>query len=158
MAPTVTQRSSSSKVESGCVMAKGSSKTRAAVSKRTSCLRRFCRLLFSSHSNRITGGDKDRVSIKITGVNTFVRTSPRDDSDTHDTDSVRSMEEKSVAYKTGGEGGSRTHEPGFARLPAFEAGSFDHSDTSPRWQSHSNGGAVAGQRQRWWEKDQHGER
>jgi len=34
--------------------------------------------------------------------------------------------------KYGGEGGSRTHEPGFARLPAFEAGSFDHSDTSPR--------------------------
>ena len=32
----------------------------------------------------------------------------------------------------GGEGGIRTHEPGFARLPAFEAGSFNHSDTSPR--------------------------
>src|SRR5579872_2169630 len=47
----------------------------------------------------------------------------------------------------GGEGGSRTHEPGFARLPAFEAGSFDHSDTSPRWLSHSSGGAAAGQRQ-----------
>jgi hypothetical protein len=46
----------------------------------------------------------------------------------------------------GGEGGSRTHEPGFARLPAFEAGSFDHSDTSPRWLRHSNGGAAAGQR------------
>ena len=46
----------------------------------------------------------------------------------------------------GGEGGSRTHEPGFARLPAFEAGSFDHSDTSPRWLNHSNGGAAAGQR------------
>ena len=50
----------------------------------------------------------------------------------------------SIRY--GGEGGSRTHEPGFARLPAFEAGSFDHSDTSPRWLSHSNGGATAGQR------------
>src|SRR5882762_8263652 len=47
---------------------------------------------------------------------------------------------------SGGEGGSRTHEPGFARLPAFEAGSFDHSDTSPRWLSHSNGGAATGQR------------
>src|SRR5579864_5187056 len=34
----------------------------------------------------------------------------------------------------GGEGGSRTHEPGFARLPAFEAGSFNRSDTSPRQQ------------------------
>ena len=32
----------------------------------------------------------------------------------------------------GGEGGIRTHEPGFARLPAFEAGSFNRSDTSPR--------------------------
>ena len=46
----------------------------------------------------------------------------------------------------GGEGGSRTHEPGFARLPAFEAGSFDHSDTSPRWLSHSSGRAATGQR------------
>ena len=33
--------------------------------------------------------------------------------------------------KSGGEGGIRTHEPGFARLPAFEAGSFNRSDTSP---------------------------
>ena len=32
----------------------------------------------------------------------------------------------------GGEGGIRTHEPGFARPPAFEAGSFNRSDTSPR--------------------------
>src|SRR5258707_13212610 len=45
----------------------------------------------------------------------------------------------------GGEGGSRTHEPGFARLPAFEAGSFDHSDTSPRGLRHSSGGAATGQ-------------
>ena len=34
--------------------------------------------------------------------------------------------------KYGGEGGIRTHEPSFARLPAFEAGSFNRSDTSPR--------------------------
>ena len=34
--------------------------------------------------------------------------------------------------KSGGEGGIRTHEPSFARLPAFEAGSFNRSDTSPR--------------------------
>src|SRR5258706_14830642 len=47
----------------------------------------------------------------------------------------------------GGEGGSRTHEPGFARLPAFEAGSFDHSDTSPQGLRHFNGGAATGQRQ-----------
>ena len=40
--------------------------------------------------------------------------------------------------KIGGEGGIRTHEPGFARLPAFEAGSFNRSDTSPRRSGHSN--------------------
>ncbi len=34
--------------------------------------------------------------------------------------------------KHGGEGGIRTHEPSFARLPAFEAGSFNRSDTSPQ--------------------------
>jgi hypothetical protein len=34
--------------------------------------------------------------------------------------------------RDGGEGGIRTHEPGFARLPAFEAGSFNRSDTSPQ--------------------------
>ncbi len=34
-------------------------------------------------------------------------------------------------YEYGGERGIRTHEPGFARLPAFEAGSFNRSDTSP---------------------------
>ena len=36
-----------------------------------------------------------------------------------------------MTYRYGGEGGIRTHEPGFARLPAFEAGSFNRSDTSP---------------------------
>src|ERR1700704_2417447 len=56
----------------------------------------------------------------------------------------------------GGEGGSRTHEPGFTRLPAFEAGSFDHSDTSPRWLNHSNGGAPAGQRWSRYAKNSHG--
>jgi hypothetical protein len=49
-------------------------------------------------------------------------------------------------FKHGGEGGSRTHEPGFARLPAFEAGSFDHSDTSPQQELHSSGDLIAGQR------------
>src|ERR1700682_962245 len=58
----------------------------------------------------------------------------------------------------GGEGGSRTHEPGFARLPAFEAGSFDHSDTSPRWLSHSNGGVAVEQRRRCREMNLRGER
>src|SRR3989442_7446875 len=37
-----------------------------------------------------------------------------------------------MTYRYGGEGGIRTHEPSFARLPAFEAGSFNRSDTSPR--------------------------
>ena len=58
MAPTVIQRSSSSKVRSRCVMAYGSSKTRTAVSKRTSCLRRFSRFLFSSHSKRMAGSQQ----------------------------------------------------------------------------------------------------
>ena len=64
-----------------------------------------------------------------------------------------------ATYRTvrGGEGGSRTHEPGFARLPAFEAGSFDHSDTSPRWLSHSNGGAAAEQRRMRHKKNLHRE-
>src|SRR5262249_39255648 len=34
--------------------------------------------------------------------------------------------------RTGGEAGIRTQEPGITRLTAFEAVSFDHSDTSPR--------------------------
>src|SRR6266568_8481276 len=43
----------------------------------------------------------------------------------------------------GGEGGIRTHEPGFARLPAFEAGSFNRSDTSP--ERKFSGGSVSEQ-------------
>ena len=46
-------------------------------------------------------------------------------------------------YRYGGEGGSRTHEPGFARLPAFEAGSFNRSDTSPK--RKFSGGSVSEQ-------------
>jgi hypothetical protein len=49
-APSVIHRSSSSDDWSRWVKAWGSSKTRAAVSKRTSCLCRFCRFLLSSHS------------------------------------------------------------------------------------------------------------
>src|SRR6267143_7322077 len=45
MAPTVIQRSSSLEFSSRRVMAWGSSKTRTAVSNRTSCLRRFWRFL-----------------------------------------------------------------------------------------------------------------
>jgi hypothetical protein len=49
----------------------------------------------------------------------------------HSTDPTNSKEGKSVTNRDGGEGGIRTHEtvPG---LPAFEAGSFNRSDTSPR--------------------------
>ena len=47
----------------------------------------------------------------------------------------------------GGEGGIRTHEPGFARLPAFEAGSFNHSDTSPRRTKYIQRNKGAGGRQ-----------
>src|SRR5713101_4217197 len=44
----------------------------------------------------------------------------------------RSLSERKQRRNFGGEGGIRTHEPSFARLPAFEAGSFNRSDTSPR--------------------------
>jgi hypothetical protein len=50
----------------------------------------------------------------------------------HGTDTLKSRKGKSVTYRTGGEGGIRTHEPAFGRLPAFEAGSFNRSYTSPR--------------------------
>ncbi len=33
--------------------------------------------------------------------------------------------------KNGGEGGIRTHDPGFARIPLFESGALSHSATSP---------------------------
>ena len=39
----------------------GSSKTRMAVSNRTSCLRRFCRFFCSSRSNRIAGGNQESI-------------------------------------------------------------------------------------------------
>ena len=45
-------------MRSRCVMAYGSSKTRTAVSKRTSCLRRFGRFLVSSHSKRMAGSQQ----------------------------------------------------------------------------------------------------
>ena len=49
---------------------------------------------------------------------------------------ILSAAQEWVKDVTGGEGGIRTHEPAFGRLPAFEAGSFNRSDTSPRrlWQ------------------------
>lgn len=74
IAPTVIHRSSSSKVKSRCVIAYGSSKTRIAVSKRTWCLRRFCRFFCSSHSNRIAGRDQDRIQSSFYNINTFVFT------------------------------------------------------------------------------------
>src|SRR5258707_8791343 len=74
MAPTVIQRSSSSKVMSRRVIAQGSSKTRTAVSNRTSCLRRFWRFLFSSQVNRIAAGDTLAYQVRSANVNTFVRT------------------------------------------------------------------------------------
>ena len=40
--------------------------------------------------------------------------------------------ETSAENKNGGEGGIRTHEPRKGLL-AFEASSFDHSDTSPQF-------------------------
>jgi transposase InsO family protein len=45
-----------------------------AVSKRTSCLRRFCRFFCSSHSNRIAGSNQTRIWVLLARVNTFVRT------------------------------------------------------------------------------------
>ena len=58
MAPTVLQRSSSSELSSRCERARGSSKTRTAVSKRTSCLRRFWRFLCSSQVKRMARRDQ----------------------------------------------------------------------------------------------------
>src|SRR5258708_3805294 len=49
----------------------------------------------------------------------------------------------------GGEGGIRTHRRVSPTL-AFEASSFNRSDTSPQLCSHSNGAATAGQRQLVW--------
>src|SRR6266852_9409733 len=61
----------------------------------------------------------------------------------------RSMRRRSqLGRLNGGEGGIRTHEPAFGRLPAFEAGSFNRSDTSPQGFVHSSEGSAAGQRQR----------
>jgi hypothetical protein len=54
-----------------------------------------------------------------------------------------------VCLKYGGEGGIRTHGRVSPTL-AFEASSFNRSDTSPQRQSHSSGGATAGQRQLVW--------
>src|ERR1700680_1077067 len=52
-------------------------------------------------------------------------------------------------FRYGGEGGIRTHGRVSPTL-AFEASSFNRSDTSPQRQSHSSGGAAAGQRRLVW--------
>jgi hypothetical protein len=49
----------------------------------------------------------------------------------------------------GGEGGIRTHGRVSPTL-AFEASSFNRSDTSPQLYAHSSGAATAGQRPAGW--------
>ena len=135
-APSVIQRSSSSKAGSRCVRAKGSSKTRTAVSKRTACLRRFWRFLSWSHSNRMAGVQRQQYKRRDSRSQyncTYVAASRGATAFMPCQQAMTRADRRELAAgKDGGEGGIRTHGT-VPRTLAFEASTFNHSVTSPQW-------------------------